>query len=58
MVELPLASEDQIYLITDIFSDDDETEVVKHLCGNDAQTFVDVIDKVLPHSFASAGEIQ
>ena len=50
MVEVPLASDDQISLITDIFSDRDEIEVVKHLYGDDAQSFVDVIDEVLPLS--------
>ena len=53
MVELPLASDEQISLITDILSDRDETEVVKHLHGDDAQSFVDMIDKVLLHPFAS-----
>jgi hypothetical protein len=48
MVELPLASDAQIYLITDIFSDSDEIEVVKGLSGADAQLFVDVVDKAHP----------
>ena len=52
-VELPLASDEQISLITDIFSDPDEIEVVKRLYGDDAQTFVDVIDKVPPHFLIS-----
>ena len=52
-VELPLASDEQISLITDIFSDRDEIEAVKRLYGDDAQTFVDVIDKVPPHSLVS-----
>ena len=52
-VELPLASHEQISLITDIFSDRDEIEAVKRLYGDDAQTFVDVIDKVPPHSLVS-----
>ena len=53
MVELPLASDEQISLITDILSDRDETEVVKRLHGDDAQSFVDMIDKVLLHPFVS-----
>ena len=56
MIELPLASDEQISLITDIFSDPDESEVVKCLRGNDAQSFVDVIEKVL-HSFDFRGYI-
>ena len=50
MVELPLASGNQTSLISDILSDRDETEAVKSLHGDDAQTFVDVVDKVLPFS--------
>ena len=57
-VELPLASDEQISLITDIFSDRDEIEVVKRLYGDDAQTFVDVIDKVPPHSLVSEERTQ
>ena len=49
-VELPLASDEQISLITHIFSDRDEIEVVEHLYGDDAQTFVDVMNKVVPCS--------
>ena len=40
-------------LISDIFSDPDDTKVVKHLDGDDAQSFVDVIDEVLAYSFIS-----
>jgi len=40
--------DERISLITDIFSDRDETEVVRHLCGDDAQTFVNIIDEVPP----------
>ena len=58
MVELPLASDDQISLITDILSDRDEIEVVKHLYGDDAQSFVDVIDEVLPLSLVLAKYVQ
>jgi hypothetical protein len=38
----------RISLITSIFSDPREVEVVGHLFGDDAQTFVDVLDKVRP----------
>ena len=37
----------------DIFSDSNETEMVKRLCKEDAQSLVDVVDEVLPHSFIS-----
>ena len=51
MVKLPLASDEQISLITEIFSDHDETEAVNSLCGDDAQFFVEVIDEVHFHNF-------
>ena len=38
----------QISLITEILSDRDEPEVVKGLSGDEAQSFVDVVDKVFP----------
>jgi hypothetical protein len=41
-------SDEQISLITDIFSDRSETETVKRLSGDDAQSFVDVVDQVFP----------
>ena len=50
LVNRPLTKDERISLITDIFSDPEETEVVKRLRGDDAQSFVDVIDEVLPHS--------
>ena len=50
MVELPLASDEQISLIADMFSDRDEIEVIEHLDGDDAQPFVDAMNEVLPHS--------
>ena len=48
LIDRPLAKDERISLIADIFSDRDETEVVKCLRGGDAQSFVDVIDEVLP----------
>ena len=42
-----LTSDVRISLITDIFSDNDEIEAAKGLCGDDAQAFVDVVEKVL-----------
>ena len=35
-------------MITDIFSVCDNAEIVARLSGDDAQTFVDVIDEVFP----------
>jgi len=50
-----LAKEERISLITDLFSDRDETETVRDLHGDNAQSFVDVIDEVLPHSSRKNG---
>ena len=47
------AADERISLITDMFSDHDETEAIERLHGDDAQSFVDVIDEVFPHSFVS-----
>lgn len=51
LIDRPLASDERISLITDIFSDHDETEEVKLLHGEDAQAFVDIIDEVFPHEY-------
>ena len=45
----------RISLIADIFSDNDETEAAKGLRGDDAQSFVDVVEEV-PH-FSSRTEL-
>ena len=43
----PLTSDEQISLITVVFSNPGEIEMVKGLGGDDAQSFVDVVDQVL-----------
>ena len=48
-----LAAAERISLIIDLFSDRDENEAAKRLGGDDAQSFVDVVDEVLPHAFTS-----
>ena len=48
LTDRPLAADECISLITDLFSDRNEIEVVEGLSGDDAQSFVDVMDKVLP----------
>ena len=50
LIDLPLTTDERVSLITTIFSDHDETEVVRWLRGDDAQSFVDVIDEVLHRS--------
>ena len=56
MISYSLSVEARIRLITSIFSDRDEVEVVGRLSGDDAQTFIEAIDKVnsytIPHSEA------
>ncbi|KAF9647762.1 kinase-like protein [Thelephora ganbajun] len=47
LINCPLAMDERISLITVIFSDRKETEAVKRLRGDDAQSFVDVIDEML-----------
>ena len=42
----PLAADERISLITTIFSDRNQIEMVRQLSGDDAQTFIDVIDEV------------
>ena len=37
--------EERVSLIVKIFSDRDQVEMVKNLCGDDAQTFVDMMDE-------------
>ena len=41
-----LAMDEQISLITAIFSDQNQVEMVQHLSGSDAQAFVDTISEV------------
>ena len=50
MIRYPLSIDERIRLITSIFSDPDEVEVVEHLSGDDAQTFIDTIDKASSHT--------
>lgn len=40
-------------LITSIFSDRDEIEVVRRLSGGDAQAFIDAVDQVNSHTISS-----
>lgn len=41
-----LATHKRIPLVRTVFSDREEVKIVGHLCGDDAQTFVDMIDEV------------
>lgn len=55
LIDRPLDTNERISLITDIFSDRSEIEAVRHLGGDDAQSFVDVMDEVSLSSFNSEG---
>ena len=50
LINSPLPLDGQISLIAEVLSDRDEIEVVKGLSGDEAQSFADVVDKVLPFS--------
>ena len=52
LVNSTLAAHNRIPLIVTIFSDRDEVEIVGHLRGDDAQTFIDVIDEVSIHTLS------
>lgn len=55
LIGRPLGLDERISLISDIFSDHDETREVRRLCGDDAQSFVDLVDEVFPCSFPFHG---
>jgi hypothetical protein len=50
LIDRTLSTHERISLIVSIFSDPNEVEVAGHLSGDDAQTFIDVIDEVSPHT--------
>ena len=39
----PLPMHERVSLITTIFSNKDEVEIVRHLCGDDAQSFINAV---------------
>ena len=49
MISDTLSTDERIPLIKSIFSDRDEVVVFEYLPGDDAQTFVDVIDEASVH---------
>ena len=46
LIDRPLTTDERVSLIANLFSDHDETETLKDLSGGDAQSFIDVIDRV------------
>jgi len=57
LISHTLAIHERISLITTIFSDDNQVEMVRQLSGNDAQTFIDRIDEVRPAQFYSMDKL-
>ena len=51
LVDHPLPMNERVPLITDLFSDRDEVEAIKHLSRADAQSFVDALEEVFPPSY-------
>ena len=52
LLDPTLATHKRISLILTIFSGSDEVEITRIFFGDDAQTFVDVIDEVSIHTFS------
>ena len=50
LINRSLTTDERVSLITDLFSDRDEMEALKGLSESDAQSFIDLIDEVPPHS--------
>jgi len=48
LISRPLDMGERISLITTIFSDNNQVEKAGRLTGDDAQTFIDTIDEVVP----------
>jgi hypothetical protein len=46
LISHTLVTHERISLITTIFSDDNQVEMVRDLSGDDAQTFINTIDEV------------
>lgn len=53
LISQPLPTDERVSLIATIFSDRNEVDTVNLLRGDDAQTFVNVIDEVPSRSFIS-----
>ena len=56
LISYTLTTGERIPLITTIFSDRDEVEMVRNLSGDDAQTFIDMTDEVRLHKLFRSGD--
>jgi len=52
LINPTLAMHERIPLITTIFSDNKQVEVVMQLSGDDAQAFINMIEEVSPHAIS------
>ena len=57
LITCPPTTPERTSLIAAIFSNRDEIEMISHLCGNDAQSFIDAVDEVPPKLFHSSRSI-
>jgi len=55
LIRSPLATGERISLIITILSNGDEVEMVKRLCGDEAQTFIDAMYEARYHALSSPG---
>ena len=46
LISHPLSTDERLFLVMVIFADESEVGQVNHLCRDDAQMFVDVLDEV------------
>ena len=56
LITRTFATHERISLITTIFSDNDQVEMVKQLSGDDVQTFIDVLDEASPCTISYSKE--
>ena len=56
LISRTLATHERISLITTIFSDHSQVEMAGQLSGDNAQTFVDVIDEASLHTISRSKE--
>ena len=52
LIRSPPAEYERVSLITNIFSNRDEIEMVRHLCEDDAQAFINVVYEVRPYTLS------
>ena len=52
MINHAFTTHERIYLITRIFSDRDQVDMVRNLSGDDAQNFIDMMDEVSLHTIS------